>query len=91
MGENGRKIQERCVAKGIECPLRFEFNGDIIVGNPVGNAEYRRERCLEICKEKTASLLKTLTDIQLSSCSVFNLIKLCYNPSASFLARIQEP
>jgi hypothetical protein len=90
VGINGLNIAERCEGRGEAIPLRFEFRGDIILGNPVGTAEYRREMCLEICKEKTASL-KTLTDIQLSSCSVFNLIKLCYNPSASFLARIQEP
>jgi len=90
VGPNGRKIQQRCEDEGRIAPYQFEFSGSVVLGNPVGEAAYRREKVMEMCKEATASL-KTLTGIHLSSCTVFNLIKFCYNPRASFLARVQDP
>ncbi len=70
-------------------PFQKCADGDIVLGNPVGSASFRRNFCEEQVVKYTRCL-PTINTLQIDPSPAFNLIKFCINPRINYLVRVQD-
>ena len=85
---HGGRVDRVQGVDGAEPCFRVIDDGVVVLGNPVGTAEYRRGKLSTLVSEM-AKPLPTLTRVDPQS--AYAMLQLCYNARPCYLARVSEP